>query len=302
MLRTKKTGSNSIYRVGIILFLITGIISCKRDTKKTEAKNIVAEWTGKEIVFPVGIPCNYLGQDTICSNLHSPYKILLYTDSTGCTDCKLQLYKWNALVKEAETDMPKQIGFHFYFQPKDENELKFMFRRDYFNHTVYIDRQNKLHELNGFPNDMSYQCFLLDKDNRVLLIGNPTLNPKIWDLYKQTIIETKIMENENDDSYTTVEVEEAEIELHDTKIHESSTATFTLKNTGAVPLVIRDISTSCGCTIPEWDKKPIMPKENMKIKVKVTPDGMGYFRKTVTVFCNTREGSILLAIKSMVQE
>lgn len=297
-----ETRSNTIYRVGIVLLLVTGIISCKRDTKKVDAGKIVAEWTGREILFPPGVPCSYLGRDTVCPDPSSPYKILLYTDSTGCTDCKLQLYKWNALVKEAETDMPGQIGFHFYFQPKDENELKFMFRRDYFNHAVYIDRQNKLHELNGFPNDMSYQCFLLDKDNRVILIGNPTLNPRIWDLYKQAVIEAKIMENKNDDSYTTVEVEEAEIELHDTKMHEPSTATFTLKNTGDIPLVIKDISASCDCTVPEWEKKPVMPGTNTEIKVRVTPDGTRYLRKTVAVFCNTREGSILLTVKSMVQE
>lgn len=186
-----------IYKYYIIFFLIAGIISCKKDIKRVDAAKIVAEWTGKEIVFPAGIQCVYLGHDTGCPDQDTPYKILLYTDSTGCTDCKLQLYKWNTLIKEAETIMPGRVSFHFYFQPKEEKELNFLLRRDHFTQPVYMDRENKLDEANKLPRNMSYQCFLLGKDNRVLLIGNPTLNPAIWDLYKQAIMEETDMKRKS---------------------------------------------------------------------------------------------------------
>lgn len=292
--------SNTIYSVWAIFFLVTGSISCKRDANRVEAGKIVAEWTGKEIIFPADIQCTYLGHDTVCPDRDTPYKILLYTDSTGCTGCKLQLYKWNAMIEEAEAMMPGKVSFHFYFQPKDEKELNFLLRRDHFKQPVYMDRGNKLYEANKLPGNMSYQCFLLDKDNRVVLIGNPALNPKIWDLYKQTVMEEE-SSGQEDILHTTVEVEHTEIKLQNTQIHETSTATFILKNTGDVPLVIKDISASCGCTVPEWDKKPIKPGEKTEIKVKVTPDSSGYFRKTVTVFCNTETGTISLFVKSMVK-
>jgi hypothetical protein len=292
---------DTVYKVWIIFFLITGAISCKKDVKRTEAGKIVAEWTGKEIIFPADVPCIYQGRDTLCPGRDTPYKILLYTDSTGCTDCKLQLYKWNVVIKEAETETPGKIGFHFYFQPKDEKELKLMLRWDNFRQAVYIDSGDKLNKTNKLPGNMSYQCFLLDRDNKVLLIGNPVLNPRIWELYRQTVMETGGTERE-DIPYTTVEVEQVEIELQDTKIHETTTGVFILKNTGDVPLVIKDISASCGCTVPEWDKKPVKPGDKTEIKVKVTPDGAGYFRKTVTLFCNTEKGSVLLTVKSTVKE
>ncbi|WP_298649899.1 DUF1573 domain-containing protein [uncultured Proteiniphilum sp.] len=261
-----KIRSNTIYRACILFLLITVCISCRKDTKKAEAEKIVTEWTGKEIIFPADIHCTYLGRDTVCPDLDTPYKILLYTDSTGCTDCKLKLYKWNAIIEEAETIMPGKVSFHFFFQPKDEKELKFMLRRDNFRQAVYIDSQDKLYRANKLPGNMSYQCFLLNKDNKVLLIGNPTLNPAIWDLYKQTVMEKESMGQEGD-----------------------------------IPLLIKDISVSCGCTVPEWDRKPIKPGEKTEIKVKVTPDGTGYFRKTVTVFCNTKRGAIPLSVKSTVK-
>ena len=295
-----KIRSSTIYKVCILFLLITSGVSCKEDAKTAEAEMIVAKWTGEEIIFPADVECTYLGRDTVCPDQNTPYKILLYTDSTGCTDCKLQLYKWNALIEEAETIMPGKVSFHFYFQPQDEQELKFMLRRDHFKQAVYMDRRSKLHGANKLPDNMSYQCFLLDKDNKVVLIGNPTLNPAVWDLYKQTVMGTDDI-GQNEMATTNVEIERSEIELQNPEIFKSSTATFVLKNTGDVPLLIKDISASCGCTVPEWDEKPVKPGETTEIKVSITPDGKGYFRKTVTVFCNTAEGTIPLSVKGTVE-
>lgn len=295
-----KIKSKTICKVCIVLLIGISSISCKKDDKKAEAEKIVAEWMGKKIVLPPDIRCTYIGRDTICPDNSTPYKVLVYTDSTGCTSCKLQLYKWNTMIKEAEAQMPGQVSFLFYFQPKDEKELKFLLKRDDFKQVVYIDKKSKLYAANKFSDNTSYQCFLLDKDNKVILIGNPTLNPKMWDLYKQTITGQENTAQENI-IYTSAEAEQTEIELKNTKIGETSVATFILKNTGDAPLLIKDISASCGCTVPEWDKKPIVPGNKTEIKVKVTPDATGHFRKTITVFCNTKRGSIPLSVKSMVK-
>jgi len=286
----------------LIYFLLVSIplihFSCKKDEKKAEVEKIIAEWTGKTIQFPEDISCTSLGKDTICPDIKTPYKILLYTDSIGCTSCKLQMHIWSTLIEETADSMPGKVSFHFYFHPKNERELQFLFKRDGFNYPVYMDRENKIDRANNFPSDATYQCFLLD-NNKVLMIGNPTLNPKIWELYKQAITGEKSV-SENLPS-TTVEIEQTEIELQNLKAGEPTMAIFTLKNTGEKPLLVKDISASCGCTVPEWEKKPIKPGEKTEIKIKVTPDNSGYFRKTVTVFCNTKEGSIQLVVKSMVK-
>jgi hypothetical protein len=296
-----KINSRTIYRVYIIFFLGIGGISCKKDIKKAEAERIVAEWIGKKIALPADIQCTYLGRDTICPDPNTPYKVLLYTDSIGCTSCKLQLYKWSAMIKEADSIMADKVSFHFYFQPKDEKELKFLLKRDNFGQAVYIDNKSKLYAANKLPDNVSYQCFLLDKDNKVLLIGNPTLNHKIWDLYKQTITREEKTE-QNNVIHTMIEAEQTEIELANLKARETASAVFTLKNTGEKPLLIKDISASCGCTVPQWNKDPVKPGNKTEIKVNATPDNPGHFRKTVTVYCNTKEGSIPLVVKSMVED
>ena len=156
------------------------------------AKQIVAEWTGKEIVFPAGIPCQSMGSDIdYVDPANQNYKILLYVDSTGCTSCRLRLSDWKQIVAEADSLFRGRVDFLFFFQPKkqDEKELQFFFRQNGFTYPVFIDTNNEIDKINKFPSDIQYQSFLLDKDSKVLLIGNPSINKGIWQLFKKYISE-----------------------------------------------------------------------------------------------------------------
>jgi hypothetical protein len=62
---------------------------------------------------------------------------------------------------------------------------------------------------------------------------------------------------------------------------------FSFKNEGNAPLVLTNVSTTCGCTAPEWPREPIMPGEESKILVRFNSTGkMGRQNKVVTVFSN----------------
>jgi hypothetical protein len=154
-----------------------------------------------------------------------------------------------------------------------------------------------LDQLNHLPDEPAFQCFLLDKDNKVLAIGNPAYNPKVWELYKQ------IIAGEISDKHpvTVVAPEQTEIELKNLHIGETSDAVFSLKNTGTQPLIIQMVDASCGCTVPEWDKQPVKTGKIAKIKVRITPEEKGRFNKTITVHCNIKEGQILLKINGIAE-
>jgi len=91
------------------------------------------------------------------------------------------------IIAESDTLLGDRVDFLFYFQPKNEKELLYVFKQNDFDYPVYLDRENRLDQLNGFPSQMEYKCFLLDGNNKVVAIGNPALNPKIWELYKRQI-------------------------------------------------------------------------------------------------------------------
>ena len=76
---------------------------------------------------------------------------------------------------------------------------------------------------------------------------------------------------------------------------------FKFTNTGKEPLVVNDVKTSCGCTVPNWSKEPIMPGKTGVIKVNYTKtDMVGTISKQITVFSNAKNGNIVLSIKGTV--
>jgi hypothetical protein len=179
-------------RIFIITVLVAVSLSSCGNSRKGDALKIVAEWRGKEIVFPEDIPCFSMGKDTSCVDLHGDnYKIVLYVDSLGCTGCRLKLSEWNKIMREADSVFTRKPEFIFFFQPKrkDEKELQFIFRQNGFRHPVFVDKDNKIGKLNSFPSCPEYQCFLLDRASKVIIVGNPSLNPGIWTLYKKIITE-----------------------------------------------------------------------------------------------------------------
>src|SRR5215217_47976 len=69
---------------------------------------------------------------------------------------------------------------------------------------------------------------------------------------------------------------------------------FKFKNTGAVPLIIKDAMATCGCTVPEPPKEPILPGKESEIKVVFNSAGkpVGATDKVVTVTSNALNNTV----------
>jgi hypothetical protein len=77
---------------------------------------------------------------------------------------------------------------------------------------------------------------------------------------------------------------------------------FAFKNTGESDLIITSAKGSCGCTVPEYPKTPIKPGESGNIKVSFDSKGKsGATTKTVSIMCNTAEGTKILTIKANIE-
>lgn len=66
------------------------------------------------------------------------------------------------------------------------------------------------------------------------------------------------------------------------------TTVFTFTNVGEAPLIINQAIASCGCTVPTYTKKPVMPGQKGEIKVTYNGKGkfFGQFKKSITVRTN----------------
>ena len=75
---------------------------------------------------------------------------------------------------------------------------------------------------------------------------------------------------------------------------------FTFSNIGDQPIIIKNIQSSCGCTVPKKPEKPIMPGEKGEIKVSYDTNRVGGFSKSITIFSNATEAAKVIRIKGIV--
>jgi hypothetical protein len=75
---------------------------------------------------------------------------------------------------------------------------------------------------------------------------------------------------------------------------------FEFTNTGDAELVVTNVKSSCGCTVPKKPEEPIAPGASGSIEVKYDTNRVGPIRKTVTVYSNADEPIKALKIKGEV--
>ncbi|NND63801.1 MAG: DUF1573 domain-containing protein [Flavobacteriaceae bacterium] len=75
---------------------------------------------------------------------------------------------------------------------------------------------------------------------------------------------------------------------------------FKFTNVGDQDLIISDVKSSCGCTVPEKPTEAIAPGASSSIKVKYDTNRVGKIRKTITVYSNADEPIKALKIKGEV--
>lgn len=75
---------------------------------------------------------------------------------------------------------------------------------------------------------------------------------------------------------------------------------FEFTNTGDAPLIISNVSSTCGCTVPQKPDGPILPGETGEISVKYDTNRVNPIRKTITVTSNADTPTVALKIKGMV--
>ena len=283
----------------VCLCVIPFLASCAESDKERLSK-LVNEWERKEILFPTHSTFTIQGKDTVDFEFrNADYKVVAYVDSAGCTGCKLQFLRWKELIAEVDSLTDGSVPFLFYFHPKDLKELKYLTRREGFVYPVCFDEKDDFNRLNRFPSEMMFQTFLLDKENKVVALGNPVLSPKVKELYLKLI--TGNQESKKSETITQVSVNQTEIDFGTFPKTEKQERSFVLTNTGKQLLVVHDVVTSCGCTKVEYSKQPVRPGETLELKVLYEAEDTGHFNKSIKVYCNVENSPLRLKVRGSAE-
>ena len=71
------------------------------------------------------------------------------------------------------------------------------------------------------------------------------------------------------------------------------THVFEFTSSGKEPVVVSQVTASCGCTTPTWTKEPVTSGKTGSVSVTFNAAREGAFTKTVTILSNTGEPKYL---------
>ena len=95
---------------------------------------------------------------------------------------------------------------------------------------------------------------------------------------------------------------EEEFNFGTIKQGESVTHEYTFINSGKEPLIITSAAGSCGCTVPDYPKEPIMKGAKATIKVTFNSAGkVGMQDKTITIQSNAKTNPKVIRIKGNIE-
>ena len=286
-------------KYAIVLIACILLSSCDQFSKR-ELIHLYNEWEGKQLIFPHDSYFTIYAKDTIkYSQENCSYKIVSYIDSIGCLSCKLKLAEWNSFIEQL--DSVNDVSILMYFHPHNKREITYLLKKDHFNLPVCIDEKDSLNKLNKFPMFDEFQTFLLDKNDKIMAIGNPIHNPKIKELYLK-IIQGQPIGEEKETIKTQVILPETSFTFGDFSWQEAQTHSFEVKNTGSKPLVLQDVTTSCGCITVDFTKEPVQSGGTATVKVTYKADRAKYFNKTVTVYGNAEQLPVQLHVSGNARE
>ena len=99
-----------------------------------------------------------------------------------------------------------------------------------------------------------------------------------------------------------IEFELMEYDYGEIAFDGDGTVDFEFRNSGSEPLLVTHVKSTCGCTIPEWSKEPVLNGKKGTIHVEYDTRRVGRFTKSIYVYSNAANGPQKLMITGTVQK
>lgn len=146
----------------------------------------------------------------------------------------------------------------------------------------------------GDKNEIIVETFKHDS----ILANNPVL--KKADSMAKITAQT---EEERLKTVTSIKFEKEVYDFGTCNEGDKITRVIEFTNTGKLPLVINQAYGSCGCTVPKYDKEPVMPGKKGKLSVEFdSKNKPGANTKSIMIEANTNPPITTVAFSVKVKE
>lgn len=176
-------------RVIKFFILIIGLaFSCTNKTQKNQLSELVKERIGASVIFPSAIV--KAGTDsslmTINQTEEYKYKLVVYTDG-DCGQCISELYKWTEFIND-NREVFKSVREIFIIYSENFQRFEYITEKAEIKLPFYYDSTNLYITQNEIYENM-LQTLILDKNNKIVIVGSPIENAAMRELYRKVLSE-----------------------------------------------------------------------------------------------------------------
>lgn len=181
-----------ISKVNIVILIACLGLLVLSSCKSQKLYRQLEEFSRKQIVIPEGIP--YIDSSGKCTLDYKscPTLMVVYIDSIQCATCRMKsMFEYDEIINFSKDSISGFIPV-FIFSPSKSHiaEVRRTLEILELNYPSLLDEAGLFSKANPhIPIDNRFHTFLLDRDRNVIIVGDPSRNPILWELYKTTIIE-----------------------------------------------------------------------------------------------------------------
>ena len=177
----------ALFLVVLSIVPILLLYSCK----EVKVKRLVSRMMGTEITIPKSL--ELMNAKFIADSLwlvrDDKYKLVITISNEQCTNCRISVHDLidSLLVSVPSCDIAPMVVLS---NPDEESirDAYYTIEKFRLSYPIYLDISSRLFELNPvIPDNPSFQSFLLDRDDRIVLVGDPSLDYNIMKLYQKVL-------------------------------------------------------------------------------------------------------------------
>lgn len=265
----------------LLSVILLSSLLCACSSRLSHEQEMLSQLVGKEIIVPENLTFSVMDKEVDIDFEDADFTIITYIDSAGCTPCKMKLPIWDNVINEFKADDSVTVDFAMIIGSPKTKKIDFTLRRNEFGHPVCMDSLGAFTAANTLPDDEAYHTLLLDSDRKIVAVGNPAINPKIREVYRQAITGNP---KPKPRMCSTAAMALGAVTSGDTIERQ-----FQIVNSADNTLTVQEIVPSCDCTSAVISSDSIPSGAEAVLTVKLIADSMvEAFNRHVDVFFNER--------------
>lgn len=298
--------SISTFQLAYLGICLTLFCSCHNN--KSQHRKIVDDLLGKEISIPQNLRYQIIDDSFKYDFTDADFKILCIINSKECTRCMMKLKEWDRLINDLKyRHHIVDINFLMVINTMDEANIIKLLKSEVFLHPITIDKSNTFSISNSFPCDDVYTTYLIDRENRIIAIGNPTINPKVCELYEELITKEEekmgIAYNMENFMPPSISCNHPIRPVGIINKNDTIQKLFRIENRGKGTLTIQNISPSCDCiSVMQPLDSCLLSGSSNEIEIRYIADSVsGPFMRYINIFYNETNYPLKLFLHGFIK-